>query len=83
MNINDFMKVKIPTQPVQSSFLANPNPVKINVKNPVPVGYLVVSKDKETGGGVKLALYNKLPNKFQQFFIKFFFGWWIEKEEQV
>jgi len=84
MNKNNFNDTRIPVvaKPVQSNFLSVQKEPQINIKNPMPVGWLVISKDKETGGGVKMALYNKLPNKFQQFCIKLFFGWWIETEEE-
>lgn len=78
MNSKDFEKIKIPNvlQPAPSQA------VTFNVNNPTPVGWLVISRDIKTGTGVKMALYNKLPNKFQQFCIKLFFGWWVEKESE-
>lgn len=82
MNTHEFIETKIPTPPVRSEFIPNPQTVAVNIKNPIPVGWLVISRDKETGGGVKMALYNKLPNKLQQFFIRWFFGWWVETESE-
>ena len=78
----EFSHKRIPTQPVQSVSISTPQNVQVNVKNPIPVGWLVISRDKETNAGVKMALYNKLPNKFQQLCIKWLFGWWIEEEPQ-
>lgn len=64
------------TTPVQSSTSS------LEIKKPIPVGYLVLSQDKKTNAAVKIALYNKLPNKFRQLCIKWIFGWSIEKETE-
>ena len=79
---NDFKKIHIPLSETQTSSVNNPNKIKVTINEPKPVGWLVISRDKETNFGVKLALYNKLPSKFKQFFIKLFFGWWVEEETE-
>jgi hypothetical protein len=82
MSIEDFTNKKISTD-IKSSNTNVTQKIDFKINNPTPVGWLVVSRDKQTNAGVKLALYNKLPNKFQQFFIRWFFGWWIEEIKQT
>jgi len=83
MSSNNFINKKVSVDPVKSEDTNPQQETQFKISPPpTPVGWLVISRDKQTGGGVKMALYNKLPNKFQQFLIKWFFGWWVEEELQ-